>query len=280
MSVTHVPPAVDRIHAGVPGMQMPVDGHWQAAAATDPAAQARLEAAAAAASRELESATAGDIIQWAAAAIPEFVVTSSFGIDASVLLHLVATHAPDTPVIFLDTGLHFPETIDYRDTLTELLDLKVVTVTSPLAVEDQATLFGRRLFARDADTCCRLRKGLPLQAALSRADGWASGVRRSQTPRRADTPIVGTARKGDRILLKVAPLAAWSDGDMVAHRRTHGLPAHELEARGYRSVGCEPCTRPTAPDEDARAGRWAHEPDKTECGIHIDPDLGLVRTSA
>jgi phosphoadenosine phosphosulfate reductase len=275
VTVTHVPPPIGPVHAGVAGMAASTDGRWRAA--TTPDEEARLVADAAAASAALESAPAGEIIQWAAATIPEFVVTSSFGIDAAVLLHHVAAHAPGTPVIFLDTGLHFPETIAHRDALAAALDLHVVTVRSPLAVEDQATLFGRRLFARDADTCCRLRKGLPLEAALARADGWASGVRRCQTPSRADTPVVGTARKGDRVLLKLAPLATWTDEDMAAHRRAHDLPPHALEAHGYRSVGCEPCTRPTTPDEDPRAGRWSHEPDKTECGIHVDPDLGVVR---
>ena len=278
MTVTHVPPAIGPVHAGASGMRPPTGTRW--CATTTPDEDARLVADAAAASAALESATAGEIIAWAAATIPEFVVTSSFGIDAAVLLHHVALHAPGTPVIFLDTGLHFPETIAHRDVLAEVFDLQVVTVTSPLAVDDQAALLGRRLFARDADTCCRLRKGLPLEAALARADGWASGVRRSQTPSRADTPIVGTARKGDRLLVKLAPLATWTDADMAAHRRAHDLPPHALETRGYRSVGCEPCTRPTAPEEDPRAGRWSHEPDKTECGIHVDPDLGIVRRAS
>lgn len=247
-------------------------------AVADEAGEIRLHAAARVASAALRDADAGTVIEWASHAIPNFVVTSSFGADAAVLLHLVARSAPATPVIFLDTGLHFPETIAYRDHLADLLGLDVVTIRPALEVAQQDRLHGRRLFARDAETCCMLRKGLPLRAALASADGWATGLRRAQTPSRADTPIVGTARKGDRVLLKVAPLAAWSDDDMLAHRRDHDLPPHPLEARGYRSIGCEPCTRPTGPGEDARAGRWAHEPDREECGIHVDPVLGLVRT--
>ncbi|HKJ55152.1 MAG TPA: phosphoadenylyl-sulfate reductase [Nitriliruptoraceae bacterium] len=275
MSIAHAPAAarLEQLESG--GMQM---RDTTLRAATEPEAQARLAAAAAEATTALESATAGEILAWAAATIPNFVVTSSFGIDSVVLLHLVATHAPGTPVVFLDTGLHFPETIAYRDTLTGLLDLDVVTIRSPLAVQAQERLMGARLFARDADTCCRLRKGLPLEAALAGADGWATGVRRGQTPSRASTPVVGTARKGDRLLVKVAPLASWSADQLAGHRASLGLPDHPLEAHGYRSVGCEPCTRPVEPDEDPRAGRWAHEPDRTECGIHVDAELGVVRT--
>lgn len=276
MTVTHVPVVTDRIDAGSPGVQMPACMDWTAT--TDPTSMARLAAGATAASAALDGASASEIVRWAAATIPNFVVTSSFGIDAAVLLALVATHAPGTPIIFLDTGLHFPETIAHRDTLTALLDLNVVSVRSPLTVEEQAQLFGTRLFARDANTCCMLRKGLPLQAALASADGWATGVRRAQTPSRADTPLVGTARKGQRLLVKVAPLAAYSNDDLAVARAELDLPDHPLEAQGYRSMGCEPCTRPTGDGEDPRAGRWAHEPERTECGIHIDPERGLVRS--
>ncbi len=275
MSVAHAPasPRLDAIDVG--GQRM---SGANLRAADGPTAEARLRATVATAAAGLEDASAGEILAWAATSIPTFVVTSSFGIDSGVLLHLVATHAPGTPVLFLDTGLHFPETIAHRDRLAELLDLDVVTIHSSLAVDAQARLFGARLFARDADTCCRLRKGLPLEAALAGADGWATGVRRAQTAGRADTPVVGTARKGDRLLVKVAPLATWTDERLAAHRASLDLPDHPLEAHGYRSVGCEPCTRPVTPGEDPRAGRWAHEPERTECGIHVDPVRGIVRS--
>lgn len=220
---------------------------------------------------------AGDVLEWAAASIPRFAVTSSFGVDSAVLLHLVSRHAPGTPVIFLDTGLHFDETLAHRDTLAAVLDLDVVTVTPSLTVADQRRLFGARLSATDPDTCCLLRKDLPLTVALAAFDGWASGVRRHQTSSRASVPLVGTAVKGERTLVKVAPLAGWTDEQVASYRHRHDLPAHPLEPHGYRSVGCWPCTRPTAPGEDARAGRWA-DSDRDECGIHVDDDGRLVRT--
>ncbi len=223
-------------------------------------------------------ADAADVLRWAAGTIPRFAATSSFGVDSAVLLHLLSRHAPDTPVIFLDTGLHFPETLAYRDLLADRLGLDVVSVTPSLTVEDQRRMFAARLSSTDPDTCCMLRKDLPLTAALAAFDGWATGVRRGQTATRADVPLVGTTVKGDRTLVKVAPLATWSPGDVADYRRTHDLPAHPLEAQGYRSIGCRPCTRATAPEEDARAGRWA-DSERTECGIHIDEDGTIVRSA-
>ncbi len=221
-------------------------------------------------------ADAGEVLRWAASELPRFAATSSFGVDSAVLLHLLSVNAPGAPVIFLDTGLHFDETLAYRDHLAEVFGLEVVTVTPSLTVADQRRLFASRLSSTDPDTCCMLRKDLPLTAALAAVDGWASGVRRDQTATRAAVPLVGTAVKGGRTLVKVSPLAGWTDEQVANHRRRHDLPPHPLEARGYRSIGCWPCTRPTAPDEDARAGRWA-DAERDECGIHVDPDGGLVR---
>lgn len=269
MTVAHAPSSAARVDAAVATCSTS-PASWTAA--TSPDERHRLESLASAAADTLEAAPAHEILRWAFDTIDDLVVTSSFGIDSAVLLHLVAEHAPGTPVVFLDTGLHFPETLAHRDELTDLFDLATVNVTPSLDMPAQERLVGRRLFATDADTCCMLRKGLPLQAALAGADGWATGVRRTQTATRASIPVVGTSRQGDRTLLKVAPLARWSDDDMAAHRRIHDLPAHPLEQRGYRSVGCQPCTRPTREGEDARAGRWSLDPDKTECGIHLESD--------
>lgn len=223
-------------------------------------------------------ADAGVVLRWATTSIPRFAATSSFGVDSAVLLHLLSRHAPGTPVIFLDTGLHFDETRAYRDALADAFDLDVVTVTPSLSVADQRRLFAARLSTTDPDTCCLLRKDVPLTVALAAFDGWASGVRRHQTSARAEVPLVGTAVKGERTMVKVSPLAGWSDEQVAAYRRDHDLPAHPLERQGYRSIGCWPCTRPTAADEDARAGRWAGS-DRDECGIHVAPDGRLVRAT-
>jgi phosphoadenosine phosphosulfate reductase len=220
---------------------------------------------------ELEGAPAADILRWASRAIPRFCVTSSFGADSATLLSLVAEVDPDIPVLFLDTGFHFAESLAYRHLVAERLGLRnVVDVRPALSVEAQAREHGAGLYLRDPDACCAIRKVAPLDDALAGYDGWATGVRRSQTSERAVTPVVGTARKGGRTLLKVAPLAAWTAADVAGHRLLHDLPPHPLAQRGFGSIGCAPCTRPTRPGEDPRAGRWAGSA-KTECGIHLDP---------
>lgn len=228
----------------------------------------------AAAAAELDGAPATDILRWAAVTIPRFAITSSFGADAAVLLSLVAEVDPDLPVLFLDTGFHFAESVAYRHELTAFLGLRnVVDVRPALTVEQQARQHGAGLYLRDPDACCAIRKVAPLDDALVEYDGWATGVRRGQTADRADTAVVATARKGARDLLKVAPLAAWTVADAAGHRALHDLPPHPLATRGFGSIGCAPCTRQTRPGEDPRAGRWAGQA-KTECGIHLEPPRG------
>jgi phosphoadenosine phosphosulfate reductase len=233
--------------------------------ATDRAA---VEAAAAA----LEHADARDILEWAIGAIPRFVVTSSFGAESAVLLHLLAGVTREVPVLFLETGLHFDETRQFRRDLAADLGLTVVDVRPALTLDAQAERHGDRLWERDPDACCGLRKTRPLRAALRGYDGWASGVRRSQTPERAATPVVEARRHDDRWLVKVAPLARWTDQEVDTHLRAHDLPRHPLTDQGYPSIGCRPCTARVAPGTDPRAGRWSAFDGKTECGIHLDQE--------
>jgi phosphoadenosine phosphosulfate reductase len=231
-----------------------------------------LIAHAAAAGAELEHARGADVLRWAADTLPRFAVTSSFGADSAVLLHLVATVAPRTPVLFLDTGLHFDETITFRRSLAARLDLEVVDVRPQRTVVEQARDHGDRLWERDPDACCGLRKTVPLRATMQGFDGWASGVRRDQTPGRAGTPIVEARRHDGRYVVKVAPLARWADADVARYLEVNDLPRHPLVDDGYASIGCAPCTARTAPGADPRAGRWASFDGKTECGIHLDGD--------
>lgn len=219
------------------------------------------------AARHLEGKPADRILAWATAVVPRFAVTSSFGADSAALLHLLSRVAPEVPVLFLETGFHFPETLDHRHALARDLGLTVVDVRPDLSVAQQAQRHGDALFERDPDACCRLRKTLPLHRALANYDGWATGVRSSQTRDRAGTPVIEARRHDGRWLVKVAPLAAWTDEDLAAYSVQHGLPAHPLMADGYRSIGCQPCTRRVTLGEDPRAGRWPGL-DKTECGIH------------
>lgn len=232
---------------------------------------------AAEAAAHLEGKPADRILAWAAAVVPRFVVTSSFGAEAPVLLHLTARVAPETPVLFLDTGFHFDETLAYRRLLARDLGLTVLDLRPDLSVAQQAERHGPDLYARDPDACCSMRKTVPLRRALAMFDGWATGVRRDQTPERAATPVVEGRRHEGRWLVKVAPLAGWSLADVDAYLDEHDLPRHPLVDRGYRSIGCAPCTRPVAADDDPRAGRWSGFTAKTECGIHLTEDGVVVR---
>lgn len=223
------------------------------------------------ASTQLEGRPAEAILAWAADVLPRFAVTSSFGAESAVLLHLLVRSGRDVPVIFLDTGYHFDETIDYRRQLARQWNLSVLDVHPDYSPEQQDGLHGRDLFRSDPDACCRMRKTIPLRRALANADGWASGVRRVQTPWRASTPVVEARLLDDRWVTKIAPLATWSDDDVLAYQIAHDLPSHPLSTRGYASIGCRPCTFAVTPGDDPRAGRWAGL-GKTECGIHTADD--------
>lgn len=229
------------------------------------------------AAARLEGASAQDILSWALTTMPHFAVTSSFGADSAVFLHLVAEVDRSVPVLFIDTGFHFPETLAFRRDLVSRLGLTDVRdLRTAASVTEQAQAHGGGLYLRDPDRCCELRKVVPLDTALGAFDGWASGVRREQTSERATTPVVGTARKAGRTLLKVAPLATWSSSDVEGYLARHDLPRHPLAGIGFASIGCAPCTRAVAPGEDPRAGRWAGAA-KTECGIHLElPSAGAT----
>lgn len=205
----------------------------------------------------------------------EIALVSSFGVEAAVLLHLVAQADPSTPVLFLDTGKLFDETLRYRDQLVARLGLTDIRVLTPdpkaLAASDQ----GGTLWFRDADACCRIRKVEPLQRGLKPFAAWINGRKRFQSATRQAIPLV----EADGARLKFNPLADWGPEQIEAYFVRHGLPRHPLVAKGYPSIGCEPCTHPVAEGEDSRAGRWQGQ-DKTECGIHVGSVTPLFRRSA
>ena len=201
-------------------------------------------------------------------------VSSSFGTEAAVLLHLISRVYKATPILFLDTGKHFPETLAYRDQLIQEFGLRDVRILHPKASEVQAEDPDGELFALDYDACCALRKVRPLDYAMDEFEAWITGRKRYQNTDREDLPIFEADPNGK---VKVNPLANWSPTDLETYFREHDLPRHPLEAQGYKSVGCSTCTTPVAEGEDARAGRW-RESDKTECGIHVTADGKVVRT--
>jgi phosphoadenosine phosphosulfate reductase len=192
-------------------------------------------------------------------------LVSSFGAESAVLLDMVATVDPTTPVIFLDTGKLFEETQDYRQELTRLLGLTDVRIARPepaaLARHDPAGT----LWQREPDACCHIRKTEVLERALSGFSAWITGRKRFQGGMRSGLGTLEGERSSGRI--KLNPLAPWSAEDVERYRLLRNLPAHPLVADGFPSIGCVPCTRRVAPGEPARAGRWWGL-DKTECGIH------------
>jgi phosphoadenosine phosphosulfate reductase len=213
---------------------------------------------------ELDRAPATKVVEWAVDTFGErFCVTSSFA-DA-VLVHLVSSVAPGIEVIFLDTGLHFAETLRVRDTVQRTLPVVVRSIEPRMTVGRQDAIYGPRLFSREPDECCAIRKVEPLNRALRDYDAWAAGLRRDEGPTRASTPVVGFDPSRGKV--KIAPLAYWTEADVQAYIEKHDVPVNALVERGYASVGCWPCTRRTAPGEDPRSGRWPLF-DKTECGIH------------
>lgn len=190
-------------------------------------------------------------------------VVSSFGAESAVLLHMVSKVDPATPIIFLDTGKHFWETLSYRSKLVDLLGLTDVRSISPDAADLAAQDPEGKLQQLNADQCCHIRKTLPLQKALKGFDVTISGRKRYHGAARATLDFLSIA--DDR--LKVEPLAGFSALDLASYMKTYELPSHPLTEIGYYSIGCEPCTVPGGSAADPRAGRWAGS-DKTECGIH------------
>jgi phosphoadenosine phosphosulfate reductase len=194
-------------------------------------------------------------------------IVSSFGAESAVLLALVAEVDPSVPVLFVDTGQHFAETLAYRDELARLLGLSDLRSVSMRANEQAAQDPDGELWKYDPDACCRLRKVTPLERALAPFDAWVTGRKRHQAFTRVALPVV---EKTDG-KMKLNPLAAWSAAQIEAEMVRRNLPRHALSLAGYPSIGCAPCTRAVAEGEDPRSGRWAGT-GKTECGIHRLPE--------
>jgi phosphoadenosine phosphosulfate reductase len=194
---------------------------------------------------------------------PRLALVSSFGAESAVLLHLVAQADPAMPVLFLDTGMLFAQTLDYRRSLAARLGLTDVRDLRPrfedLAIADP----GADLWRSDTDACCGVRKVAPLDRALAGFDAWLTGRKRFHGGDRLRLPVAEAADAK----VKLNPLVNWSQAELAAYAARHDLPAHPLVGAGFPSVGCWPCTQPAASDEDVRAGRWAGS-QKTECGIH------------
>lgn len=210
-------------------------------------------------------------------ALGDVALVSSFGADSVVLLHMVSEIAPQTPVLFIDTLMLFPETLAYQRTIAERLDLRDLRVIGP----DRAAVFTEDpdalLHRADPDVCCDLRKTRPLQAALAGFAGWITGRKRVQGGLRQNIALFERDQTCGQ--MKINPLALWDARAVSAYIDAHDLPRHPLVAKGYPSIGCAPCTGPVGAQEDPRAGRWRGS-DKSECGIHIDAGRVIRRIAS
>lgn len=216
---------------------------------------------------EFEGRPAQDVLAWAAERFDgRIVLTCSWQRQSSVLVDMLHRLGAEVRIVELDTGLLFPETYATRDRLVERYGIEVERIEPLRTVEEQADDEGPALWTRDPDRCCALRKVEPLRRALSGMDAWITGIRRAQAATRAG------ARKLEldavRGVVKVQPLADWSDEQVIGYLLAHDVPYNPLHDQGYPSIGCMPCTRAVRPGEDPRAGRWA-DSGKTECGLHL-----------
>lgn len=218
-------------------------------------------------SEELEACTPQEIITWAVEQFaPQIAVSSSFQTQSVPLLHIVAKIDPEILIFFLDTGFHFWETLIFREQLQRELKLHVQDLHPDKQWATFLRRFGHELYLQDPDLCCYLRKVQPMQKAMKSVRAWITGIRRDQTATRKNAKILEIERDG---LVKINPLLNWTRADITRYMREHDLPEHPLFEKGYRSIGCKPCTRAVLEGEDERAGRWDGKT-KTECGLHTE----------
>jgi phosphoadenosine phosphosulfate reductase len=208
------------------------------------------------------------VLEWAYRQYPEdkIVYASSFGAEAIVLIDLIQQVKPDAHIVFLDTGLHFPETYDVIDKIeARFPSLKIERKQPALSLDEQRAEYGSALWKRDPNQCCQIRKVIPLRETLTTKEAWISGLRRDQSPTRKDTQFLNKDEKFENI--KICPLIHWTWDEVWSYIREKELPYNLLHDQDYPSIGCFPCTQPAGTNGDSRAGRWAGS-GKIECGLH------------
>lgn len=225
---------------------------------------AELRAIAGRGAAELAGADAVALLEWTAETFGENFIVASNMQDA-VLVELASKVKPGVDILFLDTGYHFAETIGTRDAAASVYDVNIINVAPEHSVARQDSIEGKDLFGRDPARCCNLRKVVPLSGALAGYDAWVTGIRRVESPTRANAPLVSFDEAFG--LVKINPIAAWSDEQMQEYIDAHGILVNPLVDDGYPSIGCAPCTAKPLPGSDPRSGRWSGS-SKTECGLH------------
>ena len=216
--------------------------------------------------QEFEGKTAAEIIRWAADEFgPDLAMSTSFGAESAVLLHLATLVKPDIPVLFTNTGFHFKETLEHRDLLVKRLKLNLRELKPEIPNDQFLAQYGK-LYERDPDACCAMNKIAPFENGLKDYKAWITGIRRNQADTRKSSEFVENYRDQ---LVKVSPLLNWNGKMLWDYAKKYDLPYHPLWEKGYLSIGCSPenCTRPVKLGEDPRSGRWAGT-GKVECGIH------------
>lgn len=217
---------------------------------------------------DLEGASPRAVLEWAFETYGDrAALSTAFGPSGVVLMHLAAEVNPGARVFFIDTGFHFPETLQMVDRVRERLAVDVQVLSPAITVTEQAAQHGDALYVINPDQCCEIRKVEPTRRMVSQLDAWVTGLRRDQGPSRADTPVLDRRLIDGRTVVKLSPLVQWTRKDVWRHIFAHGLPYNPLHDRDYPSVGCWPCTRPVGAGSDERAGRWSGR-SKTECGMH------------
>jgi phosphoadenosine phosphosulfate reductase len=217
-----------------------------------------------------------EILRWAleASGLRRIAIASAFQAEGTAIMHMASRIRPGVPVLFLETGFQFAETLAFKEQLTERLGLNVIDLHGQLTVAQQESAHGERLYERDPELCCDLNKVRPMYEALRGLDAWVTAFRRDSSPPRASAPFVEQYElEPGRSIVKVNPVAAWSRDDTWAYLREHDLPHNPLYDLGYASIGCAPCTRLRFVGEPERAGRWAGLA-KWECGIHERAEAG------
>ena len=227
-------------------------------------------------SERLETAHPQEIVRWAVETFfPDITLACSFGgVSGMVLLDMAMKINTEVPVFYVDTDFLFPQTHALKDRVARRYGFQPIAFKTDMSVDQQVETHGAELWKSDPDLCCEIRKVKPNEQALVGQRAWIAGLRRDQGDTRKDVAIVAWDTKFN--LIKVNPLANWTEDDAWDYIRDNKIPYNDLHDQGYPSIGCTNCTRAVLPGEDARAGRWSEFEDKVECGIHIDPETGKV----
>ncbi len=229
-------------------------------------------------SQRFENRSPEELLRWGFVTYgDDIAMATGFGVTGIVMMHMLSQIRPSATVFYLQTDVLFPETMALRDELAARLGIQFTEVHSGLSLGEQAYQFGRELWNTSPDLCCRMRKVEPLRKYLATKRAWITGIRRDQSATRANAQLISWDAANN--LVKLAPLATWTRQDVWNYIHEHDLPYNKLHDEGYPSIGCWPCTVPVNGDvSDERAGRWAQN-EKTECGIHIQPDGRIIRVT-